>query len=99
MLFRSGRNAFRGPGLYNADVSISRSFPLKYVGESGRLTVRADIFNLLNHANLNNPDALITSPTFGLALFGRTGRSSGFPAVTPLNETAGQFQLILRLSF
>jgi len=78
---------------------MSRSFPVKYVGESGRLTVRVDAFNFLNHANLNNPDALLTSPTFGVAAYGRTERASGFPAVTPLNETARQFQLILRLSF
>lgn len=95
----TGRNAFRGPGLYNIDVSLSRSFPVKYLGESGRLTVRLDAFNFLNHANLNNPDALLTSPMFGLAAYGRTERASGFPAVTPLNETARQLQLILRLSF
>jgi outer membrane receptor protein involved in Fe transport len=98
-LGNTGRNAFRGPGLYNIDLSLSRSFPVKYVGESGRLTVRVDVFNFLNHANLNNPDALLTSPTFGLAAYGRTERASGFPAVTPLNETARQLQLILRLSF
>jgi hypothetical protein len=98
-LGNTGRNAFRGPGLYNIDLSLSRSFPVKYLGESGRLTVRADAFNFLNHANLNNPDALLTSPTFGLAAFGRTERASGFPAVTPLNETARQLQLILRLTF
>src|SRR5262249_30535623 len=49
----TGRNAFRGPGLYNLDVSLARSFPVKYLGESGRLTVRVDAFNFLNHANLN----------------------------------------------
>jgi hypothetical protein len=98
-LGNTGRNAFRGPGLYNVDVSLSRDFPVKYLGESARLTVRVDAFNFLNHANLNNPDALVTSPTFGLAAFGRTGRASGFPAVTPLNETARQLQLILRLTF
>ncbi len=95
----TGRNAFRGPGLYNVDISLSRSFPVKYIGESGRLTVRVDVFNFLNHANLNNPDPLITSPTFGVAAYGRTEQASGFPAVTPLNETARQLQLILRLSF
>ena len=95
----TGRNAFQGPALYNVDVSLSRSFPVKYIGESGRLTVRVDAFNFLNHANLNNPDSLITSPTFGVAAYGRTEQASGFPAVTPLNETARQLQLILRLSF
>jgi len=98
-LGNTGRNAFRGPGLYNLDISLGRSFPVKYVGDSGRLTVRVDAFNFLNHANLNNPDALLGSSTFGLAVFGRRERTSGFPAVTPLNETARQLQFILRLSF
>jgi outer membrane receptor protein involved in Fe transport len=95
----SGRNAFRGPGLYNVDVSVSRAFPLPWLGEAARMTLRADAFNLLNHANLNNPDALLGSPTFGIASYGRQGRQSGFPAVSPFNETARQIQLMLRLEF
>ena len=95
----SGRNAFRGPGLYNVDISLSRSFPLRWLGDSGRLTFRADVFNFLNHSNLNNPQPLINQSDFGVALYGRQGRQSGFPAISPLNETARQVQLILRLEF
>ncbi len=95
----TGRNAFRGPGLYNVDISISRGIPLRRLGEGGRLTVRADAFNFLNHANLNSPDSLLASDTFGIASFGRQGRQSGFPAVAPLNETSRQIQLILRVEF
>ena len=95
----SGRNAFRGPGLYNMDLSVARSFSLPKLREGARLTVRADAFNFLNHANLNNPDNLYGSPTFGLATYGRQGRSSGFPAVAPLNETARQIQLSARIEF
>src|SRR5262249_19122775 len=86
----SGRNAFGDPGLYNIDISLSRSFPLRWLGESGRLSFRADVFNFLNHANLNNPQPLLNQPDFGVALYGRQGRQSGFPAVSPLNETARQ---------
>ena len=95
----SGRNALRGPGLYNIDISLARSFPVKWLGESGRLTVRADAFNFLNRANLNNPDPLILSPDFGVARYGRLGRQSGFPAVSPLNESARQVQLMMRVEF
>jgi hypothetical protein len=91
-----GRNALIGPGLYNIDLSLSRSFALR---EFGHLVVRASAFNVLNHANLNNPDTLLTSPTFGLALFGRQGLQSGFPAVSPLNETPRQVQLSVKLQF
>ena len=37
--------------------------------------------------------------TFGSAFFGRQGRQSGFPAVSPLNETARQIQMLLRIEF
>ena len=98
-LGNSGRNSFPGPGFYSINFSLSRSFPLSFLGESGRLTLRADAFNILNHANLNPPDSLLQSETFGYALYGRRGKSSGFPAVSPLNESAREIQLMLRVEF
>ena len=95
----SGRNAFAGPGLYNIDLSLARTFSLPHLREGTRLTVRADAFNFLNHANLNNPDSLLGSPTFGIATYGRQGTASGFPAVSPVNESARQIQLLVRLEF
>jgi hypothetical protein len=41
-----GRNAVRGPGLFNFNVSLSRSFR---ISERFSLQVRADAFNILNH--------------------------------------------------
>jgi hypothetical protein len=104
ILGTSGRNAFTAPGLYNLDVSLSRSFGVRRLGESGRVTLRADAFNALNHANLGAPDADLahaglTPPTFGIANFGRKGRPTGFPAVFPLDETGRQIQLIVRVQF
>jgi len=95
----TGRNAFRGPGLYNSDISLSRAFRIPRMRESTRIILRADAFNILNHANLNNPDNLFGSPTFGEATYGRQGIASGFPAIAPLNETARQIQLLVRLEF
>ena len=99
-LGNSGRNAFYGPGLYNFDLSLSRSFGIPWLGESGRFTLRADAFNVLNHANLNNPSSNLGIPsTFGQALVGRQGLASGFPAIFPLNETARQIQMLLRMEW
>ena len=100
----TGRNAFRGPGLASADVSLSRSFGLKWLGEAGRIFVRADVFNLLNHANLNNPSAMLTTTavsqrTFGVATYGRQDAVTGFPSTTPLDESPRRIQLMLRLVF
>jgi hypothetical protein len=98
-LGNSGRNAFRGPGLFNIDVSLSRSFAFPWPNESSRFMLRADVFNVLNHANLNNPESSLGGRNFGVAIFGRRGRESGFPALTPLDERPREVQLMLRLEF
>ena len=95
----SGRNAFSGPGLFNTDASIGRTFSLPFLGEKPRLTLRADFYNVFNHANLNNPESSYGAPDFGVALFGRREVNNGFPLLSPLNETARQTQLLLRLEF
>ena len=95
-----GRNAFTGPGFYNLDLAVGRSFPLPWLGEGSVLNFRADLFNALNHANLGNPDTQINDANFGLATFGRqASQGSGFPTLTPLNETPRQIQLSVRIQF
>jgi outer membrane receptor protein involved in Fe transport len=91
-----GRNAFTGPGLISADLSISRRFALS---ERGRLTLRADFYNALNHANLNNPEEYVNYPGFGQALYGREEKNSGFPLAAPFNEASRVIQLFLRLEY
>jgi hypothetical protein len=94
-----GRNSLAGPGFFNSDVSLSRSFELRWLGEAGRFTLRADAYNLLNHPNLGNPNARFGSAGFGVAKFGRQEVSNGFPALAPLRETARQVQLLVRIEF
>jgi hypothetical protein len=94
-----GRNAFTGPGLFNLDVSLARAIPVPWLGESGRITFRADAYNLFNHTNLNTPATFLGASDFGVARYGRRGRESGFPALAPFEESARQVQLILRLEF
>ncbi|MEX2263678.1 MAG: carboxypeptidase-like regulatory domain-containing protein [Bryobacteraceae bacterium] len=91
------RNAFASPGYYNFDLSISRAIPLSE--RWGRMTLRIDAFNVLNHANLGTPVANFGQENFGTALFGRTGRASPFPALTPYTENPRQLQLSVRLDF
>ena len=50
-------------------------------------------------AAIKSPDPFLTSSTFGIARFGRIGRSDGFPAVSPLAETPRQVQLSVHVSF
>ncbi len=104
-LGNTGRNAIAGPGLYNADLSVSRSIAVRKLGETGRIELRADLFNALNHANLGNPVSTIGTigsaigPGFGVALYGRKPEQSGFPGLIPLNETARQIQVMVRVKW
>ncbi len=43
------RNAFRGPGLWNLDLALSKTFPIR---EKLNVEFRAEGFNVLNHHNL-----------------------------------------------
>jgi hypothetical protein len=60
-----GRNAVRGPGIANVDLSLFKTFGLS---ESARLQFRVECFNVANHANFSTPDNDIASPNFGRAL-------------------------------
>jgi hypothetical protein len=57
-----GRNVLRGPSQSNIDFSVGRRFVL---AESKDLQFRADFFNLLNHANRDNPISDISTGDFG----------------------------------
>jgi hypothetical protein len=57
-----GANAIQGPGTWQLDMSLSRIFPL---GESRRLEVRAEAYNVTNSLRPMNPNTNITSSTFG----------------------------------
>ena len=64
------RNAFTGPGYFDIDATISKSFGLpqsKIIGENGRIEFRANFFNLFNKLNLFNPQMDVMSSHFGEA--------------------------------
>jgi hypothetical protein len=60
-----GRNAIRGPGIANVDLSLFKTFPIT---ESLRVQFRAECFNVANHANFGLPENDIASPNFGRIL-------------------------------
>jgi hypothetical protein len=66
----AGRNIIRGPGTIFFDASLQKEFP---TFERQKLEFRADLFNVLNRANFNNPANNLSTP----ASFGRiTGTGS-----------------------
>ena len=60
------RNAFRGPGAANFNLALSKTTAIT---EGFRAEVRADFFNLLNHAEFLSPDTNINDNTFGQILY------------------------------
>jgi len=58
-----GRNALRGPGSINTDVSLSKHLFL--FKEKLDAELHLDAFNVFNHANFQNPSTNINSVLFG----------------------------------
>jgi hypothetical protein len=66
----SGRNIANGPGFWNMDMGILKSFTLT---ERIKLQFRSEFFNVFNHPNFENPrNASVGSPTITSGSFGQT---------------------------
>ena len=59
----SGRNAYRGPDLVNFNITLAKTTSL--YNERVKLEIRADFFNVLNHAEFALPNTNIGSSNFG----------------------------------
>jgi hypothetical protein len=59
----AGRNILTGPGSWNLDFGL---FKRTRVTERAELQFRWELFNALNHANLLNPNNIITAPLPGV---------------------------------
>lgn len=82
----TGRNLLRGPGLFNADVSMFRNFQIL---ERLQLQFKAEAFNVTNTPKFANPNANVSVP-------------NTFMQVTSTRTdilTERQFRFGLRLSF
>ena len=96
-----GRNALRGFGATQWDLTLRRQFRLT---ERVSVQARGDFFNILNHPNFGSPINYLTSPQFGQATqvlanyLGSGGQSGG---LNPLYQIGGprSIQLALKLQF
>jgi len=65
-----GRNAFRGPRYFDTDFTVTKAFglpSLKVIGDSARLELRANAYNIFNQLNLASPDTGVGDTNFGRA--------------------------------
>jgi hypothetical protein len=107
------RNAVRGPGMYQWDLTLSKKFPFK---ENRNVEFRAECYNILNHAVFQIPNyatvsggfARLADPTGVIApglpyTSGAAGGNFGALTSTVSNQvgagTNRQFQMVLRVNF
>jgi hypothetical protein len=58
----AGRNTLRAPSFWNVDFALQKNVPL---GNSRRLELRLEVFNVFNHINEGNPVVDITNVNAG----------------------------------
>jgi hypothetical protein len=82
--FGNGRNALRGPGFFNTDLSVLKNFKF---GERFGFAVGATAFDILNHQNFDLPINSIRSPAFSqiLSTIGTNTNPYGAFFGVPLN--------------
>ena len=83
-----GRNVVIGPTFNNTDFSITK---ITKLNEKFRLQLRAEFFDLFNHANLGQPGNTVGTPSFGRIT------NTRFP--TGESGSSRQIQFALRLIF
>jgi hypothetical protein len=58
----SGKGTVLGPGAWNMDLALSRSFP---IGDQKKVDFRWEMFNIMNHVRYNSPVTTQSSGAFG----------------------------------
>ena len=75
----------REPDQADVDLSLSKTFPVRWPREGAGLQFRSDFFNALNHPNFDGPNNAASSTTFG--------------KITAMSTNPRVIQLALRFSF
>ena len=88
-----GRNALRGPAVYNMDLSLFKSIP---INERFKVQLRMEAFNVFNIQNRDTPaNGNLTLNTNATTLAASVGKISGLAQGT----TPRQIQFGIKLSF
>ena len=71
----TGRNVLRGPGFWDLDFGLAKSFRLKFLGEKAFLQVRGDAYDVFDHANFGQPASAIGALGVGVITRATTNRT------------------------
>ena len=94
-----GRNVLRGPGQTNVDFSVIKRFPFR---ESKNIELRAEFFNLFNHANFANPISNL-SAVASTSIDPNSGKITGTPGdfgrIISTSNNPRLIQFAIKLNF
>jgi hypothetical protein len=90
------RNSFRGPGYFNTDLGLKKTFRLS---ERFGLTLGANAYNILNHANFANPVSDLSSSAFGTIINAVQPPTSPYGAFAAAATDARIVQVMGKLTF
>jgi len=89
----AGRNIIIGPGLTNVDFSVFKNNYIRRISETFNVQFRAEIFNILNHANFAPP----TTPD-NTDIFDGTGAPTGVAGLlSRTTTTAREIQFAVKI--
>jgi len=91
----TGRDLLRGPGFFNMDANISRSFTFK--SEKIKLQIVGEAFNLTNTPSFSTPNATFAAPTVNAA--GAITSYGNYSVITGTVSTQRQLQVSAYLRF
>jgi len=92
------RNQFYGPNFFDTDMTIMKNFHVP-ITESAMFSVGLQAFNLFNHANFDQPDQNLGSPTFGLITHAIGPPTSMFGSFLGADASPRIVQIKAELSF
>jgi hypothetical protein len=90
----SGRNILRGPGVFNWNASVARTFSIR---EKLRLQFIGEAFNLTNTPSFSNPGTTWAAPT--LNANGSVRSYNGYSVITGTTSTARVLQVGATIRF
>ena len=78
----------RGVDQVNADISLAKTFLVRWPREGANATFRSDFFNAFNHPNFGDPNLAYTGPT-----------GSAFGTITGMSINPRIIQFSIKLGF
>jgi hypothetical protein len=90
-----GKNTFRGPSHWDADMGLIKNFTPLSSHENFNIQLRGEFFNLFNHPQLSNPEVNRSNANFG-GVRSTVGVAAGNPGTSADSRI---IQLALKVSF